>query len=200
MIGKLPLWPTLLVAVAVAVMVGLGVWQLGRAQGKDALIDRYQAARSLPPVAFPNSPVANDALPLFRRASGFCLGVTGRRTSAGRNRAGETGYTHIVECRTGAEGPGMAVEAGWSKDPQAKIDWTGGEVSGMIAPDSKMRMRLVSAQGLGGLQASAPPSIESIPNNHRSYAIQWFLFALIAALIYGLALRQKLAREAEPRP
>jgi cytochrome oxidase assembly protein ShyY1 len=42
------------------------------------------------------------------------------------------------------------------------------------------------------LEPSAPPSIEQIPNNHRSYAIQWFLFALIAVVIYLLALRGKL--------
>lgn len=200
MIRKLPLWPTLLVGAAIAVMIGLGVWQLSRAQGKDALIARYQAARSLPPTAFPTSPVGNEDLPLFRRAAGLCLEVTSRRTAPGTNVAGETGYRIILECRTGAEGPGMAVEAGWSKNPQANVGWTGGPVSGIIGPDSRMRMRLVSGQGLGGLEASAPPGVESIPNNHRSYAIQWFLFALIAAIIYALALRQKLAREAAPHP
>ena len=66
-----------------------------------------------------------------------------------------------------------------------------GEVRGIIAPDRKSRMRLVSATGLGGLEASNPPSPASIPNNHLFYAIQWFLFAGIAALIYGLALRKR---------
>ena len=54
-----------------------------------------------------------------------------------------------------------------------------------------MRMRLVSATGLAGLEASAPPSLETIPNNHRSYAVQWFLFAAIAAVIYVLAVRSR---------
>jgi cytochrome oxidase assembly protein ShyY1 len=85
----------------------------------------------------------------------------------------------------------MAVEFGWSKDPNAGAGWTGGEVRGIIAPDRKSRMRLVSATGLGGLEASNPPSPASIPNNHLFYAIQWFLFAGIAALIYGLALRKR---------
>ena len=58
-------------------------------------------------------------------------------------------------------------------------------------------MRLVSADGLGGLQPSAPPALASIPNSHRGYAVQWFLFAAIAALIYGLALRQRLNRKPE---
>ena len=31
--------------------------------------------------------------------------------------------------------------------------------------------------------------------NHLSYAVQWFLFALIAIVIYGLAVRQKLKKQ-----
>ena len=41
---RLPLVPTLIVAGAVAVMVALGVWQLGRAEWKGDLIARYTAA------------------------------------------------------------------------------------------------------------------------------------------------------------
>ena len=58
-------------------------------------------------------------------------------------------------------------------------------------------VRLVAASAPPGLEPSAPPSIERIPNNHRSYALQWFLFALIAAVIYVLALRKKLKDEAK---
>ncbi len=202
MIRKLPLLPTLLVAAAVLIMIALGVWQLKRAGEKDALLDRYRAAQNRPATAFPTGPIASDSLPLFRQASGYCLKVTGIRRTAGTNRVSETGYSMIVECSTGAEGPGMAVQIGWSKDPNAKIAWNGGPVSGIIAPDSKMRMKLVSSEGLGGLQASAAPTLESIPNNHRSYAVQWFLFAGLALLIYGLALRQRMNRPppAEAKP
>ena len=192
MMRKLPLVATLLVALAVLTMIGLGLWQLSRAGEKDALIDRYKAAHSLPPTAFPTVPITDDALPLFRRATGFCLRVTGTRRTAGTNRQGETGYVHIAECSTGAEGPGMAVQMGWSKDPNAKIAWSGGPVSGIIAPDSKTGMRLVAAGAPPGLETSAEPSVDAIPNNHRSYALQWFLFAGAALLIYSLAVRQRL--------
>jgi surfeit locus 1 family protein len=57
-------------------------------------------------------------------------------------------------------------------------------------------MRLVAATPGPGLMASAPPSPDIIPNNHLSYAVQWFLFAGIAVLIYGLALRQRWRKEA----
>jgi cytochrome oxidase assembly protein ShyY1 len=83
----------------------------------------------------------------------------------------------------------MAVEIGWSKNPNAGHDYKGGPVSGIIAPDSVSRMRLVATAPGPGLEPSARPSPDSIPNNHLSYAIQWFLFAAAAALIYVLALR-----------
>ena len=190
MTRRLPLIPTLIVVAAALTMIGLGFWQLQRLGEKRALLAHYEAAEGQPPIAFPMIPIGKD-LPLFRQASGHCTRVIGRRTAAGENRQGESGFVHIADCGTGAEGPGMAVEFGWSKDPNAGAGWTGGEVRGIIAPDSKSRMRLVSATGLGGLEASSPPSPASIPNNHLFYAIQWFLFAGIAALIYGLALRKR---------
>ncbi len=198
MIRRLPLLPTLVVAAAVAIMIVLGFWQLSRAREKEQLLDRHRAAQSLPPIAFPTSPIHDDQLPLFRYATGMCLQPVAKRTSAGRNRAGETGYVHIVDCRTGAEGPGMSVELGWSKNPNVAVQWPGGPVSGVIAPDSKSRMRLIAATAPAGLEPSAPPSIEQIPNNHLFYAVQWFLFALLAVVIYLLALRNKLKPERPP--
>ena len=197
MIKRWPLIPTILVALAVAVMIGLGIWQLRRAEWKEAMLARYTAAQGLPPIAFPIAPLGGEP-PLFRRASGHCLQPVSSRVTAGRNRAGASGYSHIVECRTGAEGPGMSVDIGWSLDPKAGGAWRGGEVSGIIAPDRLRRMRLVADRGLAGLEASAPPSIDQIPNNHRAYAVQWFLFAGIAALIYALALRNRRRVAAKP--
>ena len=195
MIRRLPIIPTIFVLTAVAVMIGLGVWQLQRARWKEGLLARYAEADRLPPISFPTVPTRNDRLPLFRHATGVCLRVAGQRALAGENRAGEPGYVHILDCVTGAEGPGMSVEVGWSKDPNAKVNWRGGLVSGVIAPDRRSRLRLVAASAPPGLEPSAPPSINSIPNNHRSYALQWFAFAITALVIYGLALRKRLKEE-----
>src|SRR5436190_561635 len=136
---KLPIIPTILVALAVLTMIGLGFWQLERRKEKEALI--------------------------------------------------------VADCRTGAEGPGVAIELGWSKNPNAGHAFSGGLVSGVIAPDRMSRMRLVAASPGPGLVASAPPSPDIIPNNHLSYAVQWFLFAAIAVIIYLLALRGRWRRE-----
>jgi surfeit locus 1 family protein len=191
---KLPLVPTILVGLAVAVMIGLGFWQLERREQKLALLESYRAAAGLPPIGWPSLP-PKEPLPLFRSATGNCLEVIGFRTAAGQNLNGEPGYLVIADCRTGVEGPGMAVELGWTKNPNAGKSWRGGLVSGTIAPDSRSLMRLVAASPGPGLLASAPPSPGTIPNNHLSYAVQWFLFAGIAALIYVLALRQRWRKE-----
>lgn len=190
MIRKWPLIPTILVAAAVATMIGLGIWQLERRHEKLALLDSLVAARNQPPIDWPAAPFSGP-LPLFRSATGHCLSVTGFRTSAGQNRDGDPGFLVIADCRVGAEGPGMAVELGWSKNPNAGREYKGGVVSGIIAPDRVSRMRLVANEPGPGLVASAPPSTASIANNHLSYAIQWFLFAGIAVVIYILALKRR---------
>ena len=195
MIRRLPVIPTIVVAAAVAAMIGLGVWQLQRAKWKAGLLARFEQAEMGPPITWPTVPLRKAQLPLFRHATGVCLQPIGRRAVGGESAAGEPGFVHIIDCRTGTEGPAMSVEVGWSKDPNAKTSWAGGPVSGIIAPDRRTGMRLVAATPAPGLQASAPPSIETIPNNHLFYAIQWFAFAAIALVIYGLAVRKRIKED-----
>ena len=200
MIRKVPVVPTILVALGVAAMIGLGLWQLQRAKWKEGLIARYSRAADLPPLTWPVVWPKPDALPLFRHATGNCLQVVGKRSVAGANTRGETGYVQVVDCLTGPEGPGMSVELGWSANPNAPVSWRGGPVSGIIAPDRRSQMRLVAATAPPGLEPSRPPAVDSIsattPAGHRGYAATWFAFAMIAALIYVLALRKKLAGQA----
>ena len=195
---RVPVIATVVVAAAVAAMLALGFWQLSRAHWKEQLLAQYEAAPKLPPIAFPAAPLKGE-LPLFRWATGFCVKPVAQRAIAGENRSGEPGYAHIVQCSTGAEGPGMAVDVGWSKDPQAKWSWAGGPVTGMIAPDRLQRIRLVAATSPAGLQPSAVPTVQTVvqttPAGHRFYAIQWFAFAAIALIIFLLALRKRLRSE-----
>ncbi len=187
-----PLLPTLLVAAAVATMIGLGIWQLQRKGEKEELIARYRIASTQPPVAWPATPPADDTL-LYRRGTGFCTEVVAWRAVAGRSAGNDkSGWSHIASCRTGgAEGPGMQVDMGWSASSAAPASWKGGEVTGIIGPDRLARIRLVSSRPAPGLQPSAPPSPEATPNNHLLYSLQWFFFATAAAVIYILALRRR---------
>lgn len=196
----LPLFPTLIVTAAAAVMVGLGFWQLDRAGQKEALIARYEAAQRLPPMAFPVVPVKLEDIH-FRRATAFCLQVTGWRVMGG----GSGGYRRVASCRTGAEGPGLLVDMGVSPNPKARVQWEGGEVTGVIVPGPSedgfldrllgrsmpASPMLVSQAAAQGLRPSPPPSPEDLPNNHLFYAAQWFFFAAAALVIYLLALKRR---------
>ncbi|PAX06893.1 SURF1 family protein [Sphingomonas lenta] len=199
-VKRWPLVPTVVVALAVATMVGLGLWQLlDRRPEKLAYIAQLSANPAKLPVAFPRLP---DEGLLFRRATGFCLEPTAFRTEG----AGRFGFRILAECRTGgAEGPGMLVQLGTTRDPNARVRWPGGEVSGHIAyaPSNRSalgslfdrdpeRLMLVSDRPLAGLASNARPDPSSVPNPHLSYALQWFFFATAAMVIYVLALRRRV--------
>lgn len=200
---KLPLFPTILVGLAVAAMIGLGIWQLDRRGEKEALIARLAANRDLPSMAFPSPPVGDEHL--FRRAGFMCLEVADWTEQAGRDATGGKGWRHLAECRTGAEGMTVRVDMGVSSAPGITPAWKGGQVTGTIthAPDSTpllaslfttrppRNLMLVADTPAPGLSASAPPDPSSVPNNHLAYAVQWFLFAGIAVVIYLLALRRR---------
>lgn len=202
MTRRIPVFATIIVAAAVALMIGLGVWQLQRARWKEGLLARYAAAEKLPPISFPTVPLRKDQLPLFRHATGVCLRIGEHRAIAGENEGGEPGYVQIVDCVTGAEGPGMSVEVGWSKNPNAKVNWSGGPVSGIIVPDRRTRMRLVAASAPPGLEPSKAPDVASIspvtPAGHRGYAATWFSLAVVALIVYGFAVSKRLQEPPKP--
>lgn len=185
-----PIIPTIIVTIAVAIMIGLGVWQLQRKAEKDALLVRYDAADGLPAIAWPVVPDPK-ALPLFRRSALMCVKVIRVETVSGSNIDGKSGFAHVASCQTGgAEGPGAKVAIGWSERPQSP-KWGGGAVRGIIAPDGAQLIKLVSTDTVQGLDRLAPPSPSQIPNNHLLYAIQWFIFAAAASIIYVLAVQKR---------
>jgi len=200
MTRRLPIVPTIVVAAAVALMIGLGFWQISRAHENEQLLSQYKAASKLPPIAYP-APPFKGPLPLFRWATGFCQRIVGHRAAEGRNRSGEIGWVQIVDCATGAEGPGMSVEVGWSKDPNARVNWSGGPVSGVIVRDRYRQIRLIAASAPPGLDQAELPSAQTAmlvtPSRNRFYALQWFSFAAIALIIYGLAVRKRILGESK---
>jgi surfeit locus 1 family protein len=197
MMPRFPLIPTAIVGFAIAAMIGLGFWQLTvRLPQKEAQLAQLAANPAKPAIAFPKFP--DDSL-LFRNASGVCV----EPVSSQLIGAGGAGFRFIVECRTGGlEGPGMLVQLGTTRDPLAKPVWKGGPVRGRIshAPDGRSmlaslfdktpkRLMLVAETPAAGLTVNAKPDLSSVPNNHLAYGVQWFLFALVAGVIYVLALR-----------
>ncbi|PTR09806.1 MULTISPECIES: SURF1 family protein [unclassified Novosphingobium] len=185
---RIPVLPTCIVLLAVAMMIGLGFWQLQRKVQKEALLARFAAALVNP--ALVPFPVAGDGKAvLYRRATFDCQVQPGLWDSVGgRNAAGESGYVHIAHCQAPGGMPAL-VQLGWSRDPHPP-QWDGGRVTGRIAPFHKIT-RLVADPPLAGLGANAAPDPSDIPNNHLAYAVQWFLFAAVALVIYALALRRR---------
>lgn len=194
-----PVVPTIVVGLAVAAMIALGLWQLlERRPAKEAFLAQLAANPTRPAVAFPRFP---DETLLFRRTSAFCLEPVEIR----RAGAGAAGYRLIATCRTGAEGPGLKVQLGTTRDPTGMVRWGGGEVAGWIAhaPDARpliasltgkapVELMLVAARPVAGLAPNAPPDVASVPNNHLAYAVQWFVFAGVAGVVYVLAVRRRM--------
>ena len=193
MLRRLPALPTIVVLIAVAIMVRLGLWQIDRLHEKEALLARYATARAMSADAdYPRNPAEAEKL-LYRHSTLDCRAVSKVEAVAGRSAKNETGIGHVAIC-TLADGASARVVLGWSRDPAAP-EWRGGRVAGIIAPGP----RLVADPPLAGLAASARPNPAELTNNHLSYAVQWFLFAGVALVIYALAVRKRLAGNAPPR-
>ncbi|GAA4024463.1 hypothetical protein GCM10022280_26670 [Sphingomonas swuensis] len=194
---RLPILATLVVVAAVAAMVALGFWQLGRASEKEALLARYEAnLRSAPLEVTDRVDLDSD---LFRRARTICGGGPRPTRIEG---AGKFGFRLLADCTAMDGGRTLVVQLGTTPRPATGARWNGGPVAGYLtpAPDKRSVLRrgfdhavpdpmIVADPPLAGLSANPAPSLAEVPNNHRSYAFQWFAFAVSALIIYGLALR-----------
>lgn len=204
---RLPVLPTLIVAVAVAAMVWLGFWQIRRAHWKEDLLAQYAIAQAMPAVDLDPLLDGRTMLPplSFRRALVTCHARdVVPEVIAGRSAADLPGQVYYILCRPGA--PGLAgrirINAGWAERPGAATRLT---LDGLVAG----RLGLVEADGPVTLAAATPapplaasegPNVANIPNNHRFYAVQWFAFAAIALIIYLIALRRRGAPKLPPEP
>ncbi|KQM61751.1 MULTISPECIES: SURF1 family protein [unclassified Sphingomonas] len=198
---RLPVLPTLIVLLAVAAMVALGVWQLQRRVEKAALIARATANLDRPAEPLPVR-ITDDLL--FARVTATCARVEGWTMGAGRTTDGKPGYRHIAACVSSA-GQRFGVDMGVAADPKLRPVWAGGPVAGTLShapggPTLLDRMTghakrpapmIVSDISAPGLSASQRPDPASLPDNHLGYALQWFGFALAAVIIYLLALRRR---------
>jgi surfeit locus 1 family protein len=230
---RFPLIPTVVVLAAVATMIALGFWQLGRLEEKEALIAEYQAAQANKGFQF-----LDPALPeaAYTRTIEYCSDPQSQSAVAGRNARGQSGWVHVVRCSIGGAWPeteeavrsldvlhmaetgverqmtdaevksmiDVMKEArqpdsvlqpadlvlGWSQSPET-VSWQGGFVAGTVVPSGELGIKIVADPPLAGLMPNARPDPTDLPNNHLAYAVQWFLFAATAAVIFVLALRRK---------
>jgi surfeit locus 1 family protein len=214
-----PIIPTILVGAAVIIMLMLGMWQLERRTEKAGQLVTYQAnIQKTELVAMPMMRPVPDAA-LFRRTQVDCTPVGDSIIRGGKDRTVDTTiFRTLVKCAMPASNAVMAdkrqskaahyyLDIGGTDNLDQKIIYslpirtTGmismmpgdGVFSRLIGTAQPPEMLIIADQAAAtGLVPSAYPNVEDVPNDHLAYAIQWFLFAGFALLIYGLALRKRV--------
>ena len=183
-----------MVLVALPILIGFGVWQLQRAQWKEALLHDLARNSSAPLLDLGTGPIPETAQ--FRRVRLVLDCPAGPATlRAGRNLDGKAGYSARIECRAGATT--VTRDTGWSARPDARtLPAASAAFEGRLVKGPADSWLLVQSSAQPPLVPSAPPGLDTISNNHLSYAVQWFSFAAIFAVIYGLWLRRWLATNA----
>ncbi len=181
-----------MVAFALPILVGFGLWQLQRMQWKEALLLELAANSSAPVLDLGIGPIPESAQFRSVRLRLRCKGGPSS-ARAGRNLQGQSGYSHIQTCRAGMQP--VLLDTGWSARPDPVIDKPVSRAfKGTLVRTGEGGWLLVSSDAVPPLVPSAAPGPDTISNNHLSYAIQWFSFAAILAVIYALYLRRwKLA-------
>ena len=207
---RVPLIPTLMTLIMLAVLVGLGVWQLERRTWKHALIARLEAAQDQPllePRDYYLSMIGKDSVQ-YRKAELPCSpgDVLPYDLKGGSSANGKSGYLVLVSCRPNRKAPDIVAVAGWTMRPDAarvpiKVDTV---FRGLVIEKpygdmpGRPQFMLIPDTAVPPLEPSRLPSPQDLPDNHLSYAGQWFGLASVLVVIYGLWLRRRLVVAAAP--
>ncbi len=204
MTRRVPIVPTLVVALAVATMIALGFWQIARAHERDADHERHIARMDLPTVVYPFADPAAEGF-RFRRVVAPCDRVVGWQQKASKSASGQAGWGYVATCVADRQQAQFEAELGFSAAPDVAPSWQGGDVVGhaKLGPDRRgfldrllwraprQSLMIVAERPAQGLTASMQPTPDQENNSSWGYAVQWFLFAATALVIYGLALRKR---------
>lgn len=185
----LPLWPTLLVLAALPVLIALGIWQLNRAEWKEALLAQLASNGAKPLI---DLPLRLDPALAFRHVRVTCDSARAWGSpTAGRTISGAAGYRQLLWCRPGAGEP-VLVNLGVTSNPKLRPPvGPSPSFTGVLVPrDGDPAFILVADRSPPPLQPAAPPTVDEVPNNHLAYAGQWFFFALALLGVYGFYVRQ----------
>ncbi len=129
--ARLRLWPTVAAVVALAVLIGLGSWQLQRLAWKRDIIDRLESRMAAPVIDLSlQGELARDDLPAleFRR-----MRVIGQYLPAAEMRLlsrtlrGRAGI-HVITPFARAEGGAVLINRGWAPSEAVAFDTPAGTV------------------------------------------------------------------------
>jgi surfeit locus 1 family protein len=210
-IRRLPVIPTIITAIGILILCGLGKWQLDRRAWKHDLMERLAAAPNLPEVTPEEFRAAmmGDGSVQYRRASIDCHAGPKKPYDLrpGSSARGTSGFYVIVSCRPNNRPPDIVAVAGWTKRVDAK-DQTltlDHQFTGVVIErpygdlPGRPRFMLIPDQAIAPLGRPLQPRAADLPDNHLAYAGQWFGLAIALAAIYGLWLRRRMvAPSAKP--
>lgn len=143
MMPRLPVWPTLFTAIALAIMVGLGFWQLDRRAWKHGLIAARTAGAQAAAVPLPDR-IEDPAAWEYRKVA-----VAGRLLHeremylTGRSYRDRPGFQVITPLRL-PDGSHLLVNRGWvpadRRDPATRA---AGQPAGDVAVEGLVRLSTV---------------------------------------------------------
>lgn len=213
MIRRIPVLGTAVVFVLASFLIGLGVWQLQRAQWKAGLVAKLEAAPNQPlltPRDFLDAMIGLKSVQ-YRRAQHICRPgmVRPYDLKGGSSQGGQGGFLVLVACRPEDTKPDIVIVAGWTRSPDAMTQSYNVDMmfEGLIIERpygdalDRPQFMLIPTEAVPGLQPSRLPSAADLPDNHLAYAGQWFGLAGALLVIYGLWLRRraKVAPLLQPR-
>lgn len=194
---RIPLFPTIVVLIAVSIMIALGMWQLRRAAWKEQLVAQAAENIMLPATDLPGQLHAGLDYRRFRVACDRL--VFDRGPTVGTGRGGMAGWLQKATCIRGQGKEPVMIGLGITERPDklAPAD-VPADFWGRIlhtGTETENNYILYAERPLTGLIPVAQPTPDmartTTPDGHRGYAVQWFLFAGAALLIYALALRRR---------
>lgn len=218
------LFPVLLGVIGCAILIWLGVWQLQRMEWKEGLLDNIRAGIEADPVPLPAQidpsmkylPVEVSgittgdeihALSSTKEQGGGFQVISGFVTDDGRRIMVDRGF--IPQELRHAERPPVRLtirgnlhwpdeKGSATPDPNLTENiWFARDVPAMAELLDTQPVLVVANFVQGNAQGAEPipVAVEGIPNNHLSYALQWFMIAAVwagmtVALIWRIRQRQ----------
>ncbi|AYF00306.1 SURF1 family protein [Paracoccus yeei] len=218
------LFPLILGVLGCAILISLGVWQLHRLAWKESMLADIQRSIEGAPVPLPAAvdpsmkylPVTVsgtttgqeiDVLSGTRESGGGYQIVSALVTDDGRRILLDRGFVDQDHKRDPRPPVRLDVVGNlhWPQEkgsatPAPNLDqniWFARDVPAMAKALGTEPVLVVAAEVRGDAQGvePIPVAIEGIPNNHLSYAVQWFMIATVwagmtVALIWRIRQRQ----------
>jgi surfeit locus 1 family protein len=221
------LWfPVLLGVVGVAVLIGLGLWQLGRMEQKEALIARIEAQIGAEPVELPAAPdpVADQYRPVavtgtlggeevhvLTSLEGPGYRVISALTSGERRLLVDLGFVpeEAKDAPRMAEGVTVTGNLMWPQEAdswtpapdESRGIWFARDVGAMAEALGTEPVMVVAREVRGADLGTVPIPVDTagVPNDHYEYALTWFGLAVVWAVMSGLLiLRTRRGSGARP--